>query len=176
MMVTDGSGAVTYLVPMTYRASPLAGAGASLIGTAEHGVLGPRWIYDGTRDPVLVTQLVALIQAQAEPQDQNVSHTPDPTVTAQPVTDGPLLVTASSVTADGPDATDLLIETARPGTPETGRLTLRLHRILHPSAALPPGDATLSAPWRHPDGTKARATLVTARYTPAPQPGQPRGS
>jgi hypothetical protein len=32
---------------MTYRASALPGADGGLIGTAEHGVLGGRWIYDG---------------------------------------------------------------------------------------------------------------------------------
>jgi len=52
-------------------------AECGLIGTAEHGVLGRRWIYDGTRDPVLVTQLVALTQGQAEPQTQGASNTPD---------------------------------------------------------------------------------------------------
>jgi Maltokinase N-terminal cap domain len=69
MVVTDGSGglATTYQVPLTYRAREFAGVSGGLIGTSEHGVLGCRWIYDGTRDPVLVAQLVALIQGQAEP-------------------------------------------------------------------------------------------------------------
>ena len=63
MVVTDGSddSAVAYLVPMTYRASALDGADGALVGTTEHGVLGPRWVYDGMSDPVLVGQLVALI-------------------------------------------------------------------------------------------------------------------
>jgi len=75
MVVTDGSGdgAVTYQVPLTYRSAALPGAGASLIGTSEHGVLGRRWIYDGTGDPVLVAHLVALIQGEAEPQAQSPS-------------------------------------------------------------------------------------------------------
>ena len=60
------------------------GADGGLIGTAEHGVLGRRWIYDGTHDPVLIAQLVALIQGEAEPQAQSVSNTPDPTVTVMP--------------------------------------------------------------------------------------------
>jgi hypothetical protein len=34
-------------VPMTYRGAALDGAGAALITTAEHSVLGTRWIYDG---------------------------------------------------------------------------------------------------------------------------------
>ena len=80
MVVTDGSDdqAVSYLMPMTYRASALAGADGALIGTTEHGVLGRRWIYDGIGDPVLVGQLVALIQGQAQPQMQSVSDTPRP--------------------------------------------------------------------------------------------------
>ena len=59
MVVTDQSGdqVTAYQVPMTYRAKALAGADGALIGTSEHGVLGHRWIYDGTRDPVPMTQL-----------------------------------------------------------------------------------------------------------------------
>ena len=39
-------------VPFTYRAAPLAGAEEFLVGTADHSVLGPRWVYDGSADPV----------------------------------------------------------------------------------------------------------------------------
>ena len=46
MLVSDADG-TTYVVPMTYRGAPLAGADEALIGTSEHGVLGRRWIYDG---------------------------------------------------------------------------------------------------------------------------------
>ena len=49
---------------MTYRAGALAAADGALIGTSEHGVLGHRWIYDGTRDPVLMAQLVALLRGR----------------------------------------------------------------------------------------------------------------
>lgn len=38
-------------VPLSYRAAPLAGAEAHLVGTMEHGVLGQRWAYDGEFDP-----------------------------------------------------------------------------------------------------------------------------
>jgi hypothetical protein len=49
MVVTDGSGdrAITYLVPLTYRGSPLAGDGGGLVGTTEHGVLGRRRVFAG---------------------------------------------------------------------------------------------------------------------------------
>lgn len=78
MAVTDTSGdqPVTYQVPFSYRGAPIAGADAALIGTTEHGVLGQRWVYDGTRDPVLVAQLFALIVGEAEPQMQSTSDTP----------------------------------------------------------------------------------------------------
>ena len=69
-----------YLVPMSYRGAPLAGAEAGLIGTSEHGVLGPRWIYDGEQDPVLQAQLAALVRGETVAQAQGVSNTPDPTV------------------------------------------------------------------------------------------------
>jgi Maltokinase N-terminal cap domain len=75
MVAADVSGTIdgqptVYHVPLTYRPGPLDGADDGLIGTAEHGVLGRRWIYDGASDPVLVTQLLALIQGAAEPQSQ----------------------------------------------------------------------------------------------------------
>jgi hypothetical protein len=141
MMVTDGSGdqVTTYQVPMTYRAQPLAGADGALIGTSEHGVLGHRWIYDGTRDPVLMAQLIALLQGAAEPQAQSVSSTPDPTVTVQ------------RAEAAGPDG-------ARPG-----QLTVRVNRILRPGGEA--GQLDLSAAWRLPDGTQVRGILATEHVT-----------
>lgn len=83
MVVTDTSGdqPVSYHVPFSYRGAPIAGADKALIGTTEHGVLGRRWVYDGTHDPVLVAQLFALIVGAAEPQMQSASDAPDPSVT-----------------------------------------------------------------------------------------------
>jgi hypothetical protein len=39
-------------IPLTYRATPLEGG--VLVGNTEHSVLGTRWVYDGTSDPVAV--------------------------------------------------------------------------------------------------------------------------
>jgi maltokinase-like protein len=165
MVVTDRSGGrvATYQVPLTYRALALAGAASGLIGTSEHGVLGHRWIYDGAHDPVLVAQLVAAIQGESEPQDQNLSNTPDDTVSWQAVTDGSLTAIGSVVAANTRSGTDLRVET----DPAGGELTVRINRIL-PSAdgvASPPGQAGLSATWRRPDGTRVRGVLATAQYT-----------
>jgi len=48
-------------VPLTYRGAPLPGAEAFLVGTSEHSVLGPRWVYDGCGDPVWAATLAAAI-------------------------------------------------------------------------------------------------------------------
>jgi hypothetical protein len=48
-------------LPLTYRGAPLDGAEAALVGTTEHSVLGPRWVYDGCADPVSVHALATAI-------------------------------------------------------------------------------------------------------------------
>jgi Maltokinase N-terminal cap domain len=180
MVVTDGSGArvASYLVPMTYRASALASADRALIGTAEHGVLGRRWIYDGVHDPVLVAQLVALIQGDAEPQAQSVSDTPDPTVISEPVTSGSLTAIDSAVAASEPSGTVLRVETAGADGVRGGQLVVRVSRVLQPggtavsavsaapaASAAEAGRPCLTASWRLPDGTRVRGIMASAQYT-----------
>ncbi|MDT7785840.1 MAG: hypothetical protein QOF58_4259 [Pseudonocardiales bacterium] len=46
-------------VPLTYRPAPLE-AGA-LVTTAEHSVLGTRWIYDAVTDPVWIAAILDLV-------------------------------------------------------------------------------------------------------------------
>ncbi|KIQ63101.1 1,4-alpha-glucan branching protein [Kitasatospora griseola] len=90
MVVTDGRAA--YLVPMAYRGAPLEGAPqGALIGTAEHGVLGTRWFYDGEQDPVVRAQLAELLRGRAVPQKQSESDTVDDTVAVAAV-DGEVAV------------------------------------------------------------------------------------
>lgn len=66
-LVTDG--AVLYQVPMTYRDAPLQdtvpGVAEPLITTAEHSVLGTRWIYDGLADPVWLSELLGLVRSDS---------------------------------------------------------------------------------------------------------------
>jgi hypothetical protein len=182
MVVTDGSGdsAVSYLAPLTYRASALAGADGALVGTTEHGVLGRRWVYDGLADPVLVGQLVALVQGRAEPQEQSLSDTADPTVTCVPVAGGVPLAVESAVAANGPAGTEVRVDTV--GEEDTvgedgargGRLVITVNRVLRPDVADPAGGpgveaerGRLLAGWRLADGTAVRGCLATARYTQA---------
>lgn len=168
MMVADRAGNTdsVYHVPLTYRGAALAGTNAGLIGTAEHGVLGRRWIYDGVYDPVLLTQLVALIQGYAQAQAQSVSNTADPTVTNHPVTQGSLTSARSAIVANRQSGTHLRIET-RTGRRPAGELLLRMRRILQPGDNAGPSDAgqpCLSAWWRLYEAD-TRSVLVTANYS-----------
>jgi hypothetical protein len=57
LVVAEG---VLLQIPLTYRDEPLAGNDDALIGEMQHSVLGTRWVYDGLRDPRLVTMLAAV--------------------------------------------------------------------------------------------------------------------
>lgn len=57
-LVRFGDGPVLQ-VPLTYRAAPLAGV--ETVTVMEHSVLGRRYVYDGTTDPVYVGVVVATI-------------------------------------------------------------------------------------------------------------------
>lgn len=153
MVVTDGAAA--YHVPLTYRGAPLEGAQDGLVGTAEHGVLGKRWVYDGTHDPVLAGQLLALLLGAAEPQQQSVSDAPDPSVLVRPAAVAPGAAVASFATAHGPDGTSIDLETTA-----GDRIALRVARALAPAPS-PDGAGRVSATWRTPDGTEHRAPFVT---------------
>lgn len=63
-LVAAGDG--VFQVPLTYRGAPLAGAEAFLVGTMEHSVLGSRWVYDATGDPVYVAELARSLFAGAD--------------------------------------------------------------------------------------------------------------
>ncbi|MFC0033719.1 hypothetical protein ACFFMM_29780 [Micromonospora chaiyaphumensis] len=64
ILVRAGDGPVLQ-VPLTYRAAPLAGAERWLVGTTDHSVLGPRWVYDACGDPVYAPALAAAVLADA---------------------------------------------------------------------------------------------------------------
>ncbi|MFC8511139.1 1,4-alpha-glucan branching protein [Streptomyces sp. NPDC057411] len=152
MVVTDASGEEThaYLVPLTYRGAPLEGAEGGLIGTSEHGVLGTRWVYDGTHDPVLLGELTALLEGRAVPQAQSLSDTPDPTVAVSFDGSGSWDRGAVPVVEDGAYGTDVRLGAAAP--------VLRVARVLDAKAAGSRGEVT--AGWRLPDGEERRGAYV----------------
>jgi hypothetical protein len=59
-LVRAGDGP-TFQVPWTYRGAPIDGADAFLVGTMDHTVLGPRWVYDAIADPVYQSVLATTI-------------------------------------------------------------------------------------------------------------------
>ena len=122
---------------MTYRASALADADDGLIGTAEHGVLGHRWVYDGTCDPVLVGQLVALIHGLAQPQMQSVNDTPDPTVTCVPWTAGARWRSNRRWRWNGPLGTELRVGTPGGDDSPRGQLVIMVTGCSSPTAPVP---------------------------------------
>jgi hypothetical protein len=62
ILVRAGDGPIHH-VPLTYRDAPLDGGGDWLVGTAEHSVLGRRWVYDACGDPVYAAVLAEAISA-----------------------------------------------------------------------------------------------------------------
>ncbi len=156
MVVTDASGdsPVTYQVPMTYRGMPLASAADGLIGTSEHGVLGRRWIYDGTHDVVLVEQLLALLAGRTAAQDQNASDAPDPTVEVR--TEGAEVPQGLTGRGNVTETADASLVTVGPLTQDGPVSTLTLCRVLRPGPA-PQDDGSAGrvlAGWSAPDGTR----------------------
>lgn len=49
-------------VPLTYRGEPLEGAESHFVAKIDHSVLGERWVYDATADPVFLAELERAIR------------------------------------------------------------------------------------------------------------------
>ena len=60
LLIQAGDGPL-YQVPLTYRGAPLDGHDEWLVGTTDHSVLGPRWIYDASGDTVYASALATAI-------------------------------------------------------------------------------------------------------------------
>ncbi|WP_298331727.1 hypothetical protein [Haloactinopolyspora sp.] len=69
-MLIQADGDVIVHVPLSYRGAPLPGADDFLLGTAEHSVLGTRWVYDASGDPVWATALATAILAGGEQAEE----------------------------------------------------------------------------------------------------------
>ncbi|WP_093799978.1 maltokinase N-terminal cap-like domain-containing protein [Streptomyces sp. Wb2n-11] len=168
---TSGARPVTYLAPLTYRGAPLGGADHALIGTMEHGVLGRRWVYDGCHDPVLVAQLLALIEGRVQAQDQSASDTLDREVTRSYTGDAPLRTDFTGTATDDREGT---------GLPVPQGTTLRLHRVLRPAPdgpSLLPQEATghVAGSWHLPDGTRGRGLFAVLHVAHGSSGASPAG-
>ncbi|MEV5876423.1 1,4-alpha-glucan branching protein [Streptomyces sp. NPDC052101] len=161
MVATDTSTPepTAYLVPLTYRGAPLQGAEHALVGTLEHGVLGKRWAYDGCHDPVLVAELLSLIEGRAQAQAQSIDDTPDPEVVRS--------YTGAPFPLDGftPEPADDQEGTRLPAPHGT---ILQVHRVLNPgpeNPSLRPEGAIghVARGWQDPQGDRLTALFVTLR-------------
>lgn len=161
MVATDTTSPerTAYLVPLAYRGAPLEGADQALIGTMEHGVLGKRWAYDGCHDPVLVAELLSLIEGRAQAMAQSVTDTPDHEVTRSGTGAPAVPGTFTPEPADDQDGTRL---------PTPHGTVLHVHRVLSPTdenPPLPPRGALghVATGWTAPDDTRLRAVFMTLR-------------
>lgn len=155
VLVNDSAGPepITYHVPLTYRDAPLDGAGDALVGTSMHGVLGQRWICDATRDPVAIAQIVALLAGRAQPQAQNMSDTPDPSVVS--VGEFPATATEFRSALDTPNHTVIAVGSDR---------SVRVERVLRPEPATPASDrmdaVRVTVPWQIGNGSSVRGVVL----------------
>ena len=144
-LATDGTD--TYHVPLTYREQPLDGLpdqAEALVAEMEHSVLGPRWVYDGLRDPLMVTMLAGVtLTGQGEALGLVVSE-------------GRAHIAPAAVRisgggwAGGPVAVDgLVTEDGSAQSPvfSNDRFALTIHRRPRPASASD-ADAALVAAWR----------------------------
>jgi Maltokinase N-terminal cap domain len=60
LLVSAGDGPVMQ-IPLTYRNDKRDGPQDGFLGTLEHSVLGTRWVYDATTDPVYLGELARVI-------------------------------------------------------------------------------------------------------------------
>jgi hypothetical protein len=72
LLVRSGEGGTVYQVPLSYRGEPLSNADSYLVGTMEHSVLGPRWVYDAEGDPVYQAVLASVISGEAAQAEEFV--------------------------------------------------------------------------------------------------------
>ncbi|TFD22974.1 hypothetical protein [Cryobacterium sp. TMS1-13-1] len=69
ILVRFGTGPLLQ-IPLTYRGAPLEGGGNELVGTMSHSVLGDRWVYDATGDPVYLAAVAAAALTGGQQADQ----------------------------------------------------------------------------------------------------------
>jgi hypothetical protein len=161
---TSGDQAAYYQVPLTYRGAALPGAEAALVGHSEHGVLGTRWIYNGVHDPVLVAQLLALLQGAAEPQAQSQSFAPDPSVVVTGSAVSGQLVPVSSAVEDAGTATSVVVQASVAGDPAGHTVTIELVRSLRAGEDAKAQDlGSVHTGWLAADGTTVRGRFAAIR-------------
>jgi hypothetical protein len=143
LLVTAGD-EIVYQVPLTYRDAPLAGAEAALVGTCEHSVLGRRWVYDATGDPVYATALAAAVLAGAGQAEEQIEvdgrlETREPSMTIASTVAEPIIAPAI-------DRVDATLDSDEVTTILTASVVLTVVRGLELTAP-PPSTPALTGTW-----------------------------
>ncbi|WP_439693047.1 CG0192-related protein [Curtobacterium sp. SP.BCo] len=145
ILVRTASGRVLH-APLTYRGAPLEGADDFLVTEMDHSVLGRRWVYDASGDPVyadVLRRAIATGGHEAELTRDGAPGTWEKEGTA----------TGSGTAQDSPTVTSVAARTTGDTTMiDTGDGTLVLARVV--GAALPAGE-TLTAAWSEGSGVLA---------------------
>ncbi|RYJ01781.1 MAG: hypothetical protein EON52_20830 [Actinomycetales bacterium] len=113
ILLRSADGSTVVHVPLTYRAAPLEGAEAHLVGTTEHSVLGTRWVYDATGDPLfaaVVADTIATAATGAEEyfEQDGEKVTREPTVQVAGSSGGPGEVVVVRVVGEDPECEAVL--------------------------------------------------------------------
>ena len=156
MLVRVGDGP-TLQVPLTYRGAPLSGADEHLIGTTEHSVLGPRWVYDGCGDPVYAAVLAAAIVAGGSQAEELVDF--DGRLEAR----APVMTVRGSGTPGADVPAIRAIDSLDPADPtviSAGSVELGVVRVL--SADVEPAAFTLTGTWPGQPSPWVLATIRNA--------------
>lgn len=122
-----------FQLPLTYRGAPLDGADAALVTTMEHSVLGPRWIYLATGDPVGAECYVKALLGELEQAETEVWDGDELVARRNPSV---RLALGSGVAGAAPDSPVAEVELP------SGRLT-----IPHVLGEGPGGSRTLVGTW-----------------------------
>ncbi len=139
-----GTDRPTLLIPMSYRGAPLDGAEEHLIGTTDHSVLGPRWVYDGCADPVAVSTILTAITTGGHEAALTMEQD------GEIVTFEPTCRVAGSGSSPDPVYVEVveLVDAGDPTVTRAGELTLVLARVVGSPVD---GDETLTGTWRGGD-------------------------
>jgi hypothetical protein len=115
-------------VPLTYRATPYPGGDAWLVGTAEHSVLGQRWIYDACGDPVYAAVLTNAILTGGHQADEVLATEDGRLERREP---GVFVAGGGTPGAEAPAVTSVVrVEDADPTTILTDVIELTVRRVL----------------------------------------------
>ena len=145
LLVQAGDGPL-FQVPLTYRGTPLDGRDEWLVGTTEHSVLGPRWIYfSGCGDPLYARTLATAIITGASGAEEIAS------IDSRQERRAPSMTVRGGGTAEAaapPVGTIISVNDANPTVIVTDSVHLAVHRLLSLNAGAGHNErAVLTGTW-----------------------------